>query len=156
MQGIPDKKPRSLWPYGIIASFLALAAYDAGIVTLALKTSIAEVDVNPYEEGMHYQEVIDAQRMALKKGVSLATEVNAGRLRVSVLGLPAANDGRATIELLRPDGTTPDIHAEAKLENTSIVYDAPPELKRGLWMITVDAYEGATRYRLGPDKIVLE
>ena len=145
---------RSPWPYGIILSFLALAAFDAVIVSLALNTSTAEIESNPYEAGLGFEHVLEAKRAVAEDKIDLKiAEVN-GTLHLLLSGLESEASFTVDVRLLKPEAPELDVRETVRRDGPDIEYISPM-LKRGLWLATVHAQSNSRSYQFGPEKVVI-
>jgi len=105
MKMVMNQRPTkfSPWPYAIIATFVALAFFDAGIVFLAIRSPSTQIDDRPYDISRQYQQIIEAKHAALRDKVVFQVESRGGKLLVTLANLSSAASFKITISCIRPN-----------------------------------------------------
>ena len=147
MEIVDNKVNRSPWPYAILASFLALAIFDAGIVVLALKHPSQPIQEDSYEAGQKYQEVIDAREEAKRDHVNAIIDVSHRMFQVQVTGLRPGTPWEMSVELLRPNDTSLDIRKVIASTEATVYYESPT-IEPGLWLTRVRVTGPGKSYEL--------
>ncbi|MCO6432252.1 MAG: FixH family protein [Deltaproteobacteria bacterium] len=145
---------RSPWPYAIVASFAALAVFDAIIITLALKSGVASVETRPYDASLKYDEVIAAKNAVKQAGIEYSVTSNGDRILVKLAGLPSDSRLEATLNMMRPSDSKLDSieHFELRESRENLLSEP---LKPGLWVMTIKIAGENARYQIGPQKVVV-
>lgn len=145
MEQVVDK--RSYWPAGIIIFFILLAIFNAVVVWLALKSKSIEIESNPYEAGLKYEDIIQAKNAAVKDNIQAVIDI-----KNEILSLELHNISTSTIWDIEVRLTRPDNNKLDQLLTTSArgpVFELPiSRLKSGLWLtsVTVSASGSSKRF----------
>lgn len=149
-------KPRSVWPYAIISSFIMLAVFDAYIVTRAIQTSTGLVTIRPYDDGLQYQKKINAAAAASLAGIKMSLVQKEGVLSFNfsnIVDKPAI----LMLRLIKPDNDKYDRAFELKSSSGKFLLDRG-NIQSGLWFIEADMYfeENPSKSYLFESKEMLE
>ncbi len=134
---------KRVWWY-FVAFFGFIAAVNAVMVTLALKTHSGMVTDHPYEKGLSYNKVIEAQEEQEKLGWNSTISYQNGMLSFNLLdknNQPLAWE-KATAIITRPTKTGLDFTVELKDKKTPINF---PE--KGLWEIRIETIADNKNYQ---------
>lgn len=130
---------RLVWWY-FVAFFGFIAAVNAAMVTLAVRTHSGTVTDHPYEKGLAYNKIVDAKERQEALGWKSAIDYKNGALDFALHNKnnqPLAWE-KATATITRPTQQGMDFTRELKGAQTPINFPA-----KGLWEVRVDAeYEG--------------
>jgi|SaaInl7_135m_RNA_FD_contig_81_734372_length_2185_multi_3_in_0_out_0_2 nitrogen fixation protein FixH len=139
------------WPTAIVLFFLVVFSADAIMVTMGLNSWPGLVNKNPYQHGVQYNKVINAQNRQDKLGWTI--ELNSknlvagkeGKISVTLTGRENIAVQKAQVEgiLFRPVGEGSDLAFLLKEEKPG-VYSAmitPP--KQGNWDVKIRAIKTA-------------
>ncbi len=142
-------QPRDKWiPWYFVLFFVVLAAVDAVMVTLAVRTQTGVVTTHAYEKGLAYNETIKAaeKQAALGWNAKLdftAGEAKKGTLSVSVQdasGKPLKADMRA--EITRPTQAGMDFSLALKEGKNALEFPAS-----GLWEVRLFASRDGNEFQ---------
>lgn len=139
-------------PWYFVLFFLWVAAVDTVMVTLAVRTHTGTVTDHPYEKGLAYNRVVQAETVQEKLGWAASIDLKDGRLRVAIKdarGVVLTPD-RLTARIRRP--TQEGMDFEVTLENGEAPLSFPLE---GLWEIRIFARVGEQSYQQSK-RVVIE
>lgn len=128
-----------VWWY-FVAFFGVIAAVNAVMVTLAIRTHSGIVTEHPYEKGLSYNQVVEAEQKQATLGWKGIINYKNGVLNFE---LHDKNNqslawGKATASITRPTQQGMDFTVELKNTETSVDFPA-----KGLWEVRVDVeHEG--------------
>lgn len=123
-----------------VAFFGFVAAVNAVMVTLAIRTHSGVVTDHPYEKGLAYNEVVDAQEKQEMLGWKGIINYNDGALHFELRDKDnnIIAPEKATAIITRPTQQGMDFSVELNSPETPISFPA-----KGLWEIRVEAaYKG--------------
>ncbi|MBF0193218.1 MAG: FixH family protein [Magnetococcales bacterium] len=140
------------WPTAIVLFFLVVFSADAIMITMGLNSWPGLVNKNPYQNGINYNKVIQAQNKQDKLGWSIKLNSESlvagqeGKISVSITGKENIAVQKAQVEgiLFRPVGEGIDIAFLLKEEKPGL-YSAmitPP--KEGNWDVKIRAIKSAS------------
>lgn len=145
---------KSRWPTVIVGSFIALALFDAGIVTLAIQNPATAIDSAPYESGLEYQKVIDARRLARHDAIIPKLSYHASLLTIEAKGLSQDTTWIVDLHLLRPDASFKDLYF--RTDGVGPLFQVPTEpIESGLWLVDLRIHSKEKEYGFDPIKIVI-
>lgn len=149
---------RRVWWY-FVAFFGFVAVVNAGMVTLAIRTHSGVVTEHPYEKGLTYNQVVEAEEKQESLGwkATIALHPSEENQNLAMLSFELRNrDGvllepdKAIASITRPMRQGMDFEVLLKGLETPVEFPA-----NGLWEIRVDAvYEGVHFQRT--QRIVVE
>lgn len=129
---------RVFWYF--FAFFGFIVAVNAVMITLALRTHSGIVTEHPYEKGLAYNRVIEAEQEQAALGWKGTLRYENGMLRFELRDRennPIAPD-KVTANFTRPARQGMDFSVEMKTPEMAVEFPA-----RGLWEVRVDAvYQG--------------
>lgn len=124
--------------------FLAILAVNAVMVTLAFHTHTGLVTEHPYEKGLRYNQVVEAEERQATLGWKADMGYKNGVLHFDLRDkngqpiLPA----KATATLIRPTQQGMDFVVGLEGAATPVTFPA-----KGLWEVRVDAVHGGVHYQ---------
>ena len=132
-----------VWWY-FVAFFGLIAAVNAGMVTLALRTHSGLVTEHPYEKGLAYNKVVSAQLAQEKLGWKASIDYKDG---VLFFALHDKNnqpipDLKATATITRPTQAGLDFMLEIKNAETPLKFPAD-----GLWEVRINVEHKGVHYQ---------
>lgn len=145
--------------YYFLAFFGFIAAVNAAMVTMAVRTHSGLVTDHPYEKGLAYNEVVEAEKTQEKLGwkgvVELRHSREGGNLFAIFFSLHDQNGNpitptKSTATITRPTEQGMDFTAELTGKETPITFPA-----KGLWDVQVDASVGDKNFQQSK-RIVVE
>jgi nitrogen fixation protein FixH len=142
---------RRVWWY-FVAFFGFIAAVNAVMVTLAIRTHSGVVTEHPYEKGLAYNQVVDAENKQEALGWKGVIDYKNSVLNFKLLNKnnqPLALE-KTTATITRPTQQGMDFMVELKGAKTSIDFPA-----KGLWEVRVDAMHDGVHYQQSK-RIVVE
>jgi nitrogen fixation protein FixH len=140
-----------VWWY-FVAFFGFIAAVNAVMVTLAVHTHSGTVTDHPYEKGLAYNKVVDAETKQEALGWKGTIDYKSGALHFELRdknNQPLAWE-KAIATITRPTQQGMDFTVELKGSGTLIDFPA-----RGLWEVRVHAEHAGDHYQQSK-RIVLE
>lgn len=139
-------KNGSWWPRGIIAFFIALAAFESWFVYVAITKHPSTIfEKRPYEAGLAYGKVVDATRAAQAAGISFEVDLFAEGIRGALHGVDLSPGWEVDVSVIRFDDPSLDQARQLSVtENPFSVSLAP--LKPGLYLVRLWAKRGETTY----------
>ncbi len=144
----------SWWPRGIIAFFVALAAFESWFVYVAMTEHRSTViEERPYEAGLKFGEVIEGSRAAKAAGVSVDFSLTTDEIRGVIRGLELSPEWNLTFSVLRFDDPRLDTHREVTVSTSPFSVTIPP-LKPGLYRVRAWLKRGEARYFFEEDEHV--
>lgn len=135
----------NIWPRAIIASFVLLAAFNALLVYLALKSRTDLMDEHSYELGLTFENIIQEKNAAVRDGVSAELKLMEQEIVVVTHGLKSDRDWQVSLRLVRPDDSRIDRNLTVRGSGPDFKLPSSP-LKSGLWMAQITVEDGPTRY----------
>jgi nitrogen fixation protein FixH len=134
---------RHVWWY-FVAFFGFVVTVNVAMVTIALRTHSGLVTDHPYEKGLSYNKVVEAERKQQSLGWKGTVEYKNGALHFL---LRDKNDqaliaDNATASFTRPTQQGMDFAVELKGAETAIEFPA-----KGVWEVRVDTEVGDTHYQ---------
>lgn len=142
---------RHVWWY-FVAFFGFIAAVNAAMVTLAIRTHSGVITEHPYEKGLAYNQVVEAEQKQETLGWNGVIGYQNGALHFALHdknNLPIAAE-KITATITRPTQQGMDFTIELKSENTPVSF---PE--NGLWEVRVDVMHAGVHYQQSK-RIVVE
>jgi nitrogen fixation protein FixH len=138
---------QSRWSTGIVASFVLFIAAIVVMVCIAMAQRIDLVTDGYYDQGLRYQERIDAQRHSTGgDAVRITVLPDAVRLQFPPGGGPAGK-----ITFYRPADMSRDVVMDIAVDTAGIQAIATTALDRGLWRVKVEWHAGGlARYHEEP------
>ena len=147
-------KPRTVWPYAIIAVFVLFAGYIGFMVQQALRTTVDLVSPDYYKQELAYQQRMEsvARTAALPAPVELRHEAAAQRLILRLPATMAEQTINGEIHFFRPSDQTLDftlpLQAGPKQQfNTA-------QMRPGYWRVRVDFTAGSQAYFLEKELLI--
>lgn len=141
-------KPRSIWPYAIIAVFVLFAGYIGFMVQQAMRTTVDLVSPDYYKQELAYQQRMEsvARTAALPAPVQLEYEATAHRLILQLPATMAEQAIKGQLHFFRPsdqklDFTLPLQTGIRQQFNTA-------QMQPGYWRVRVDFTAGKQAYFL--------
>jgi nitrogen fixation protein FixH len=134
---------KRVWWY-FVAFFGFVAAVNAVMVTLAIRTHSGVVTEHPYEKGLAYNQVVEAEKKQEALGWKGTIDYKNGVLNFELhnqKNQPLAWE-KATATITRPTQQGMDSTVELKGMKTPIEFPA-----KGLWEVRVDAMHGGVHYQ---------
>jgi nitrogen fixation protein FixH len=147
-----------IWWY-FVAFFGFVAAVNAGMVTMALRTHSGLVTDHPYEKGLAYNQVVEAEKKQQELGWNAEIALrHPDESRDPVLLIFSLKDKigttltpeKATATITRPTQKGMDFTLELMGAETPVNFPA-----QGLWEVRVDAKLGDINYQQSK-RIVVE
>ena len=131
-------KPRTVWPYAIIAVFVLFAGYIGFMVQQAMRTTVDLVSPDYYQQELAYQQRMEsvARTAALPAPVQLRHEAAAQRLTLQLPATMAGQTVRGQLHFFRP--------SDQKLDFTLPLQTGPQQqfstarMQPGYWRVRVD------------------
>lgn len=141
---------RVFWYF--VAFFGFVAAVNAVMMTLAIRTHSGVVTDHAYEKGLAYNRVIEAEETQKKLGWKGDIRHSGGMLKFTLQDANGVTirPTNATVTITRPANQGMDFTLELAGENTPVAFPA-----NGVWDVRVDATAGDTRFQLSR-RIVVE
>lgn len=134
---------RRVWWY-FVAFFGVIAAVNATMVTIAIRTHSGVVTEHPYEKGLAYNAVVDAEKKQEALGWKSRITYENAALHFTVWdknNQPLTPDS-AKATITRPTQQGMDFKSDLTGESTPITFPAP-----GLWEVRVDAVHAGAHYQ---------
>jgi nitrogen fixation protein FixH len=134
---------RRVWWY-FVAFFSFIAAVNAVMATLAIRTHSGVVTEHPYEKGLAYNAVVKAQEKQAALGWQSRIDYKDGALRFTLRdknNQPIA-PVKATASITRPTQKGMDFIVELAGEVTPVTFPVS-----GLWEVRVDASHASVHYQ---------
>lgn len=141
-----SEKGKSRWGIGILAAYIGFIAGIMTLVFISMSQQIDLVSEKYYDQGIRYQERIDALRNSASLKDKLTIESEAGNL---VLHFPRQISPHAiggTITLYRPDNKSGDAQVGVALDTAFTQRIPSAKFQRGLWRVKVDWRAGGIPY----------
>ncbi|MBH8567450.1 FixH family protein [Microvirga sp. STS02] len=131
-------KPRTIWPYAVIAVFVLFAGYIGFMVQQAMRTSVDLVSPDYYKQELAYQQRMEsvARTAALPAPVQLHHDAAAQRLTLQLPATLAGQAVRGSLHFFRP--------SDQKLDFTLPLQPGPNQqfstakMRPGYWRVRVD------------------
>ncbi|MBF0443956.1 MAG: FixH family protein [Magnetococcales bacterium] len=150
---IQEKSTRRFepWPTAIVLFFLVVFSADAIMITMGLNSWPGLVNKNPYQHGLHYNKVINAQSKQDKLGWSIKLHSEnlvagkEGKISVTISGRENIAVQRAQVEgiLFRPVGEGSDLAFLLKEEKPGVYSTMITPPKHGNWDVKIRAIKTA-------------
>jgi nitrogen fixation protein FixH len=134
----------SPWLIGIVSGFALVISVNILMMTLAMRSSVGEIESNPYEKGMAFQETINKRQYLKSQGISIvatlrdssATTESEILIKVDQNGTPLSNlELRA--ELRRPADQTFDRECQLSYIANGEYSCSFAQLPQGLYLMTL-------------------
>jgi nitrogen fixation protein FixH len=145
------RQRRSLIPWLFVAAMGLVVAVNGVMITLAVRTFTGLAVSDPYEEGLAYNRVLEAQTRQDQLGWRLALRQEAG----GVLTLAAQDaEGRpleglqVQARLVRPVEPLPDMPLSFAPASDGRYRATLPAPRAGQWDVQLDAHRAADRFHL--------
>lgn len=135
-----------------IGFFAVIVLVNGVMMTLALRTHSGLITKHPYEKGLAYNRVIEAQAKQDRLGWQGTIAYQNGMLRVQLWDRnkrPLVFD-HATATMMRPTQSGMDFQVKLTQPDTVVEFPA-----KGLWHVKLDATIGKERYQQSR-RIVIE
>ncbi|WP_460618777.1 FixH family protein [Hymenobacter ruber] len=131
-------KPRTIWPYAIIAVFVVFAGYIGFMVQQAMRTTVDLVSPDYYKQELAYQQRMEsvARTAALPAPVQLHHEPAAQRLTLQLPATLAGQTVRGNIHFFRPSDQKLDFALPLKTGTQQQFNTA--KMRPGYWRVRVD------------------
>jgi nitrogen fixation protein FixH len=142
---------KRVWWY-FVAFFGFVAVVNAAMVTLAIRTHSGIVTEHPYEKGLAYNQVVDAEKEQAALGWRGAIDYKNGVLRFVLHdkeNVPIPPE-KAEASITRPTQQGMDFTVELKGAETALKFPV-----NGLWEVRVDAEHKGVHYQQSK-RIVVE
>lgn len=134
---------KRVWWY-FVAFFGFIAAVNAVMVTLAIRTHSGVVTEHPYEKGLAYNQVVEAEKEQEALGWKGSINYKNGALSFDLHdqnNLPVAPE-KTTATITRPTQQGMDFTVDLKGAETPVLFPA-----NGLWEVRVDAMHEGVHYQ---------
>lgn len=143
-------QPRDKWiPWYFVLFFAFIALVNGVMVWLAVGTHTGLVTEHPYEKGLAYNQVVDAEQAQEALGWSGNIAFDKNLLAFTLLDRAGAavEANRITAHFMRPtqDGMDFDVTLARTLDGTWQAEVTPPH--NGLWEVRVYAERGTERFQ---------
>lgn len=135
-----------------VAFFGFIAAVNAVMVTVAIRTHSGVVTQHPYEKGLAYNKVVEAEQKQQELGWTGKIDYKDGMLIFTLKDRSnnAITPEKITANITRPTQSAVDFSLELNNTQTPVNFSA-----KGLWQVRVDAvYQGLHYQRI--ERIVVE
>ncbi len=134
---------RRVWWY-FVAFFCFVAAVNAVMVTLAVRTHSGVVTEHPYEKGLAYNAVVEAEEKQESLGWKGSIAYKNASLHFSLRdkNKQAILADKAVATVTRPTQSGMDFKLELTGKSTPITFPA-----RGLWLVRVDVSHAGVHYQ---------
>jgi nitrogen fixation protein FixH len=135
-----------------VAFFGFIAIVNAAMVTLAIRTNSGVVTEHPYEKGLAYNKIIDAEKKQEELGLNNVLNYKDGMLHFELRDKnnKIITPESATVTITRPTMQGMDFVIELKGIDTAIDFPA-----KGLWELRVNAKIDGNNYQQSK-RIVIE
>jgi nitrogen fixation protein FixH len=142
---------KRVWWY-FVAFFGFIAAVNAVMVTIALRTHSGVVTDHPYEKGLAYNQVVEAQEKQEALGWKSDIHYANGRLHFTLQDKEnkVIHPDKATATITRPTQQGMDFKVTLQGRETAIDFPA-----KGLWEVRIDAAYQDVQYQ-HTKRIVIE
>lgn len=133
-----------LIPWYFVMFFTVIIAVNAVMITLAIGTSTGTVTDHPYEKGIAYNRVIQAEEAQEKLGWKADIELNGNKLHVALYDADrkAIPVERMTARFIRPTQDGMDFEVPLTQGDAEVSFPA-----KGLWEIRVFAQANGHTYQ---------
>lgn len=136
---------RDRWiPWYFVLFFVVVALVDAVMVTLAVRTHSGPVTDHPYEKGLAYNRVVEAQRAQEEWGWRTDIALEGGRLRVTLYDAQQRllEPEHVLARFSRPTSAGMDFEVTLAHGQADIVFPQP-----GLWEVRIFATHGGKTFQ---------
>ncbi len=130
---------RRVWWY-FVAFFCFILVINAVMIALAVSTHTGSVTDHPYEKGLAYNRVVEAEKKQEMLGWQADIDYKEGRVRFVLRDKDnhPITPEKATAAIIRPTQSGMDFTFDLKAAETAVEFPAA-----GLWEVRVDAeYQG--------------
>jgi nitrogen fixation protein FixH len=131
-------------PWYFVMFFVVIAGVNAVMVTLAIRTHSGTVTDHPYEKGLAYNQVVNAEERQEALGWDSKISYAQGILNFSLHdknNQPIIPE-KATATIIRPTQSGLDFTLELKVAETPVTFPV-----NGLWEVRIDAIAGKQHYQ---------
>jgi hypothetical protein len=140
------EKGKSRWGIGVLTAYLVFIVGIMTLVFISMSQQIDLVSEKYYDQGIHYQERIDAIKNSSSLKEQLTIESGADNL---VLHFPrqfSPHEIGGSITLYRPDNKSGDARIDVALDTAFTQIIPSTHFQRGLWRVKVDWSAAGTSY----------
>jgi nitrogen fixation protein FixH len=139
-------KPRTIWPYAIIAVFVLFAGYIGYMVQQAMRTTVDLVSPDYYQQELAYQQRMEsvARTAALPAPVQLRYEAAAQRLTLQLPPTMAGQTVQGQLHFFRPSNQKLDF--TLPLQNGTHQQFNTAKMPPGYWRVRLDFTAGGQAY----------
>jgi nitrogen fixation protein FixH len=129
--------PFSPFTLAVILGFASTFLVNGLLVYAAVSSEVGLIEDNPYERGDLYEKSLVDQRAVARDGWQIEVTPTKENLNILFSNGKGSTNTITRVELiaLRPDRRSPDIQQEATATGTAAVFQFPPLLPKGLWLI---------------------
>jgi nitrogen fixation protein FixH len=141
---------RNLWPYGIVASFVAFIGGTVCLIVMACSSPSDLVAKDYYEQEIRFQKQMErsARAALLEQRTSLSYDAAAQQIRLVLPAEHAADQATGTVELYRPSESALDKRLALGTDSTGVQTIDAKQLKPGSWKVRVSWAVGAEEFYL--------
>ncbi|MET4075915.1 FixH family protein [Hymenobacter sp. UYCo722] len=139
-------KPRTIWPYAIIAVFVLFASYIGYMVQQAMRTTVDLVSPDYYQQELAYQKRMEsvARTAALPAPVELRYEAAAQRLTLQLPPALASQPVKGQLHFFRPSDQRLDFSLPLQAGANQPFSTA--KMQPGYWRVRLDFTAGGQAY----------
>ena len=150
----PPTKPRTIWPYAIIAVFVLFAGYIGFMVQQAMRTTVDLVSPDYYQQELAYQQRMEsmARTAALPAPVQLHYEAATQRLTLQLPPALASQSVQGQIHFFRPSNQKLDFNLPLQTDAQQQFNTA--QLLPGYWRVRVDFTANNQAYFLEKELLI--
>jgi nitrogen fixation protein FixH len=153
-----SRSKRSLIPWIFVGGMAVVVVVNAVMITLAVRSWTGLVVEKPYERGVAYNRVLEAQHRQDALGWNFAVGTDgADRIRLTVTGRDGQPlDGLAlTAALVRPIDLLPDVPLIFKQTEAGVYVAEAQAPKPGQWDLKVEAQRSDDHFHL-VERVILK
>ncbi len=135
-----NSRSATLWPYGIIATFIVFASGLAAYVSIACSNDVELVARDYYQQEIEYERQMEkmARTNALGEQVSLAPHLNTKGVTLSLPSEHADPETQGTIHFYYPANVAEDVTRELSISERGTQEIDLSNLKPGFWRVKID------------------
>jgi nitrogen fixation protein FixH len=139
-------KPRTIWPYAIIAVFVLFAGYIGFMVQQAMRTTVDLVSPDYYKQELAYQQRMEsvARTAALPAPVQLRHDAATQRLTLQLPATMAGQTVQGQIHFFRPSDQKLDFSLPLQTGTQQQFNTA--KMRPGYWRVRADFTAGNQAY----------
>ncbi|WP_210517936.1 FixH family protein [Hymenobacter terricola] len=141
-------KPRTIWPYAIIAVFVLFAGYIGSMVQQAMRTTVDLVSDDYYKQELAYQKRMEsvARTAALPAPVQLHHDAAARLLTLQLPSTLVWQTVQGQIHFFRPSDQKLDFTLPLQLGADLRQHLSTAKMQPGLWRVRLDFTAGGQAY----------